>query len=208
MHPNPSFRKETDERSIEFARRRAFGSLAVNADPAPLISHVPFLLNENASEIELHLVRSNPIVQMLKNGSIKAVIAATGGDAYISPDWYEVLDQVPTWNYIAVNIRGELELLPQEELHDVLQRQSAEMEKRLLPKSLWTSDKMDQQVYERMQRQIVPAKMTVEEIESTWKLSQNKPDEVRLRAADGVAKNGIGTETNFVSEQMRNAKSD
>ena len=180
----------------------------VNATPSPLLSHIPFLLSQDASEVELHLVRSNPIVQLLKEGPVNAVIAVTAGDAYISPDWYEIDDQVPTWNYIAVNLQGELELLRQEELHGVLKRLSAEMEKRLLPKTPWTSDKMDQTAYERMQRQIVPAKLKVREIESTWKLSQNKADEVRLRAADGVAEYGIGVETDFISGQMRAAKAE
>jgi transcriptional regulator len=56
---------------------------------------------------------------------------------------------------------------------------------------------MDQTVYTKMQRQIVPIRMAVSDIQGTWKLSQNKPDEVRLRAADGVeqARMGLATET-------------
>ena len=202
MHPNPAFRKEPVERNIAFLRERTFGQLAINGDEGPLVSHVPFILSQDAREMELHLVRSNPIVRALKQPQM-AVLAATGGDAYISPDWYEVDDQVPTWNYVAVHVRGEIRLLDSDELHGVLSRLSAELESRLEPKKPWTSDKMDQETYARMQRQIVPVKMKVSGIEGTWKLSQNKTESARLGAAQGVAESGIGSQTGNISELMR-----
>ena len=131
MHPNPSFRKESDDQNIAFVRERAFGTLAVNASNGPLFSHIPLLLSEDAGVVELHLVRSNPILRLLEE-PVDAAISVVGGDAYISPDWYEVDDQVPTWNYVAVHLRGTLRRLPQEQLHGVLSRLSASMEERLL----------------------------------------------------------------------------
>ena len=59
----------------------------------------------------------------------------SGPDSYISPDWYEVPDQVPTWNYVAVHLTGTLELRPQEELLDLLDRQSALFEARVRPET-------------------------------------------------------------------------
>jgi transcriptional regulator len=200
MHPNRSFRKPDVARNIAFARSRAFGTLAVSADngsqPGPLVSQIPFLLSEDGASIELHLVRSNPIVRALQE-DLPAVIAVSGGDAYVSPDWYEVEDQVPTWNYVAVHLRGTLTRLTDDQLDGILQRLSAHQEEQLRPKRPWTSEKMDQTVYTKMQRQIVPIRMAVSDIQGTWKLSQNKPDEVRLRAADGVeqARMGLATET-------------
>lgn len=204
MHPNQHFRKETDKQNIAFAKERAFGTLAINAATEPLLSHVPFILSENGKNVELHLVRSNPILKLLSNPQ-NAVISVLGGDAYLSPDWYEVDDQVPTWNYVAVHIRGSLSLLPQGEIHEVLNRLSQSMEFRLLPKTPWTSDKMDEEIYQKMLRQIVPVKMDVREINGTWKLSQNKPDAVRLAAADAVETSDLGTETKQVSDLMRKA---
>lgn len=193
MHPNPAFRKETRAQNIAFAKQRSFGTLAINADDGPLLSHVPFILNDAGTEAELHLVRSNPIVGLLKSAQ-KAVISVLGGDAYVSPDWYGVDDQVPTWNYVAVHLRGEISLLKHAELHGVLDRLSAEMEARLAPKKAWTSQKMDQQVYARMQRQIVPVRFQVAEINGTWKLSQNKPVEVRKAAKAGLSESGFGSD--------------
>ena len=204
MHPNLHFRKETEEQNIAFARERAFGTLAINASDGPLLSHVPFLLSEDGKSAELHLVKSNPILKSLNNPQ-QAVISVMGGDAYISPDWYKVDDQVPTWNYVSVHIRGELSLLPQEEIHEVLNRLSLSMEQRLLPKKPWISDKMDEQVYQKMLRQISPVKMQVSEISGTWKLSQNKPDEVRIAAAEAVTSSDLGAEIEWIANLMKQA---
>jgi transcriptional regulator len=203
MHPNPAFRTADTARNIAFARARAFGVLAVNAPDGPLISHVPFLLSENGTQAKLHLVRSNPIVRALKQPQ-PAVVAVAGGDAYISPDWYELPDQVPTWNYVAVHLRGTLRMLEADQMHDILWQLSAHQEEQLRPKKPWTSDKMDQEVYAKMQRQIVPFMLEVSDIVGTWKLSQNKPDSVRLRAADGVEQHKLGLGTEMLHPLMRN----
>jgi hypothetical protein len=71
-------------------------------------------------------------------------------------------------------------------MRDLLDRQSAAHEARLAPKPEWLADKMTPEVLERMMRQIVPCKMRVDEIAGTWKLGQNKPDDVRLRTLDAL----------------------
>jgi transcriptional regulator len=200
MHPNPAFHTKQDEQNLAFAAARSFGVLTINGAEAPLVSHVPFLIEEGW--VRLHLVRSNPIVRALTEPR-QACIAVIGPDSYISPDWYEVEDQVPTWNYIAVHLRGKLELLPQDELHAMLDRQSSHFEGQLAPKKPWTTDKMSDGVMEKMMRAIVPCQMRIEAVDGTWKLGQNKPDAVRLRAAGAVAENGIGTDLETLAAHMR-----
>lgn len=64
MHPNQIFRGADEARNIAFARQRAFGVLAINAEDGPHLSHIPFLLSDDARSADLHLVRSNPIARM------------------------------------------------------------------------------------------------------------------------------------------------
>ncbi|QFT79160.1 Protease synthase and sporulation protein PAI 2 [Roseovarius sp. THAF27] len=204
MHPNPIFRQTPEARNIAFARAQAFGMLAVGTEDAPLVSHIPFLLSEDGAVAEFHLVRSNPIARAL-SAPLHARLAVVGPYSYVSPDWYGVEDQVPTWNYVAVHLVGEVELRPEAELRDLLDRQSAHFEDQLLPKAPWTSDKMTPDVMARMMRQIVPCRMRVDEIHGTWKLNQNKDDDVRLRAADAVEASGMGVEVGALAALMRDA---
>ena len=188
MHPNRAFRDVGAARNLAFARDQGFGILTVTpADPAqpPLAAHVPFLLSEDGALAELHLARPNPIVAALSEPRAARLIVS-GPHGYISPDWYGLDDQVPTWNYVAVHLTGRLELTDPDGQHDLLDRQSALFEDRLRPKTPWKTDKMTDGLMERMMRAILPARLIIDDVDGTWKLSQNKPDAVRNAAADGV----------------------
>lgn len=202
MHPNPIYHDADTARNISFARDRGFGILAASGAGAPMLSHVPFLLNEAGDMAELHLVRSNPIARALAV-PLDVKIAVTSGDTYISPDWYGIEDQVPTWNYVAVHLTGVLELRPPEELLSLLDRQSAAYEGRLLPKAPWTTAKMQPDTMEKLMRMIVPCRMKMTGVDGTWKLSQNKSDAARLEASQGVAAHGFGSDTEIIAALMR-----
>ncbi len=192
MHPNPAFRGASAETNLAFARTRGFGMLTI-ADAgggAPLAAHIPFVLDAEGTQAALHLVRSNPIAAALRAAAadaLPALLAVTGPDGYISPDWYGLDDQVPTWNYIAVHLRGRLSLRPEDELPELLDRLSARFEADLAPKPAWTRAKMTPEVLTRMMRQILPCRLDIEQIDGTWKLSQNKPEAARLGAAASLA---------------------
>lgn len=209
MHPNPVFHNADATQNIAFARARAFGMLAVSAPEgeaspgAPLLAHVPFLLDAAGGMAEMHLLRSNPIVRALKRGPLGAHLAVTGGDSYVSPDWYGIDDQVPTWNYVAVQLTGVLELQPENGLRDLLDRQAAFYEDRLLPKPPWTTQKMTPEVLSRMMRAIVPVKMQIGAVDGTWKLGQNKEAGVREAAAAQVDAYGFGSETRSLAALMQ-----
>ncbi len=112
-------------------------------------------------------------------------------------------DQVPTWNYVAVHLTGRLERLPDAALLDLLDRQSAQFEARLTPKAPWTTDKMDAEALRKMMRMIVPCRMVIEGVQGTWKMSQNKPDDVRLAAAEQMEATGFGAEVSDLARAMR-----
>ncbi|SHK34159.1 negative transcriptional regulator, PaiB family [Shimia gijangensis] len=202
MHPNPTFRESASEENLAFARERGFGMLAVNGAEVPMISHVPFLLSEDGRHIDLHLVRSNPISRTSKD-TTPATIAISGPDSYVSPDWYGVEDQVPTWNYVAVHLTGTLKPLPDSELLPLLERLSHAFEERLDPKPIWHHSKMDAAVLSRMIRMIRPFRMEISDVQGTWKLGQNNSDTVRLTAADHVAAFGIGSDNRLLAAMMQ-----
>ncbi|MCP4206488.1 MAG: FMN-binding negative transcriptional regulator [Shimia sp.] len=208
MHPNPAFRGTAEDKNLAFAKERGFGVLAISApDAAPMISHVPFLLSDDGKSVDLHLVRSNPMARIVEN-SASARLAVSGPDSYVSPDWYNADDQVPTWNYVAVHITGQLLRLPQDELPGLLDRLSAHFEANLLPKPLWTRAKMSGDSFERMLRMIVPYRLTIDDVQGTWKLGQNKPKDVRHAAADQMAAYGFGSESRELAALMQSPFAD
>jgi len=189
MHPNPAFRGVEAAQNLALLRARSFGILTAMGADAPLASHIPFLVSHDAQSIEFHLVRNSPMTRALGAGAEVRLIVE-GPEGYISPDWYGAEDQVPTWNYAAVHVLGRAALTSEEGFRDLLDRLSAHFEARLLPKKPWTSNKMSDGVMERMMRGIVPCRLDIREVQSTWKLGQNKPESARLGAADGLEGQG------------------
>jgi transcriptional regulator len=200
MHPNPIFRQSSEAEAIALARARGFGVLTVNGDEGPLAAHVPFEIDAAGGAVTLHLARSNPIARGRLPGP--AVMIVSGPDAYVSPDWYGMPDQVPTWNYLAVHLRGVLEPLPDEALRPHLDRVSAAFEARLAPKKPWVADKMTDGVMDRMMRGILPFRVVIGSVSITTKLNQNKPEEARAAAARGIAGAPIGLGAEGIARMM------
>lgn len=189
MHPNPAFRRVDAAQSLALVRARSFGILVAQGAEGPLASHIPFMLSDDGSVVEFHLVRNSAMARAIADGAPVRLIV-DGPEGYISPDWYGVADQVPTWNYVAVHLVGEARLSDEDGFRDLLDRLSAHFEARLLPKKPWTSDKMTAGVMERMMRGIVPCVMRVSDLQSTWKLGQNKTEDARAGAAQGLEVQG------------------
>ena len=198
MHPNPTFRKASDTQNLALAAEIGAGLLTLSSEGAPLAAQVPFAIRDGA--VWLHLVRSNPVARAAP-GAARLIIA--GPQGYISPDWYGLEDQVPTWNYVSVHLLGPLEPLPQSEMRAVLDLLSEEFEARLAPKPAWTADKMPEEALARMMRMIQPFRMPIEAVEGTWKLAQNKPEAARLAAAEGLAAAPAGPELAQLAAWMR-----
>ncbi len=190
MHPNPAYRGADVARNLDFAREVSFGVLTMAGPDGPLVSHLPFILNEAGDRFGAHIVRSNPIWKALRSGPIEAVMVVSGPHGYISPDWYGVEDQVPTWNYVAVHLRGKVRLAPDEDLRAHVDALSGQFEARLSPKPVWLTDKVDREALSRMMRMIAPIEMAVEDVQGTWKLAQNKTEAARLGAAGGLDAQG------------------
>jgi transcriptional regulator len=204
MHPNPAFRKTAADRNLAFARVRGFGVLSVNGPDGPLMAHVPFLLSDDGTMADLHLARSNAVIAA--GLPAQAILAVMGPDAYISPDWYGVADQVPTWNYIAVHLRGTLVQLPDEAMDGHVNALSDRFEARLAPKPVWKSTKMGDGVMDRMKRMILPFRLNIATVDGTWKLNQNKTP--AARAGVIVALDAQGGAQAEIARAMRDLSDD
>ena len=204
MHPNPAFRKTATDHNLAFARARGFGVLSVNGPAGPLMAHVPFLLSDDGTTADLHLARSNAVIAA--GLPAQAVLAVMGPDAYISPDWYGVPDQVPTWNYIAVHLRGTLVQLPDDAMDSHLNALSDTFEARLAPKPIWKSSKMGEGVMDRMKRMILPFRLQITAVDGTWKLNQNKTPTAQAGVIAALEAQG-GTQAD-IAQAMRDVLDD
>ena len=175
MYLHPAFKISADE-ALPILQERAFGLFVVPTSKAPFGVHVPFLVSETEAgtlRVELHVARANPIHEEIGD-ECQALLACQGPDAYISPDWYGIDDQVPTWTYVSVHLKGIARVRPMENNLDHVDRLVDIFEERLTPKTPWTSAKMDARKRDMMMRAIVSIDLEVETIEAQKKLIQHK----------------------------------
>jgi transcriptional regulator len=177
MHPAPAFKVEDEATLLAHLAAHPFVTLAGAPDGRTRIAHAPVVARRLASGLALdfHLSRGNALAPFLQDG-FRGVAVSLEAEAYISPDWYENADQVPTWNYVSVEAEGPIVALDEAGLVTLLDDLSAQEEARLAPKPPWTRHKMSPGRFETMTRAIIGARLTVERLEGVTKLSQNKSE--------------------------------
>jgi len=175
--------------SLAFAEARGFGTICSWDGKRPIASLLPFYLSyadDGTPQAAFHVARHNPLVN-LADGTSSWLMAVSGADAYVSPDWYASPDQVPTWLYQAVHLTGPVRKQSDSELGPHIDALSAKFENWLAPKPPWTLSKMTAGRLDAMKKAIVGLVMTVEEIEGSFKLNQHKSDADYAGVAEALA---------------------
>lgn len=178
VHPAQTFHESDRATLLQRFRDHPFATLTVNGNDAPLIAQAPVLVSADGLSLRMHLSRANPLHERLAAGAAVKVVAH-GPHAYVSPDWYGVPDQVPTWNYLTAEAICRGEAMSDEECAALLDDLSAHFEAGLAPKPPWTRAKMTPAVFARMLAAISGWRLGIETLRGVTKLNQNKPPVAR-----------------------------
>ncbi|EIM73547.1 FMN-binding negative transcriptional regulator [Nitratireductor aquibiodomus RA22] len=199
---------EMDSRQVRsFVVKNPFGHLITESLSGLRVTATPFIFETDA-DLEMTLVghiagRNRQALEMSEN--MKAVALLTGPDAYVSPRWYRVKPDLPTWNYVAVQIRGVL--IPVDDLKErqnILARTITCMERgRAEP---WSMDEATSGHVERLLPHIRAFRLRIERMEGARKLSQNKPLEERLNVIGGLQQTGEAGALCIASLMQRDAE--
>lgn len=171
--------------------RVSFGTIITLAKSGIQASHVPMLIDRSRGEFGTlfgHVARGNPQWRdSLPGGQGLAVFL--GPDAYISPSWYKTKEEtgkvVPTWNYVAIHVRGPISFFEDTgPLRDIVTKLTEHHEAD--SKKPWHVTDSPADYIDDELKQIVGFEMPVAKIEGKWKMSQNRPEEDRKRAVDNL----------------------
>ena len=190
MHPDPSFRPRDEDLAALLVREIGFAAIFANTPDGPRVAHAPVVLGADERTLQFHLSRGNGLTKHLDGASALAVVQ--GPDAYVSASWYTAADQVPTWNYVAVEMEGKVRKLDREALVAQLDTLSAEHEARVGADPPWTRAKMSQAIFGKMTDAIIGFELAISAWRPTLKLSQNKPADERARVIAGMKAQGHG----------------
>ncbi|EEL69816.1 FMN-binding negative transcriptional regulator [Bacillus mycoides] len=169
MYIPKHFTIQDEETKYEMIEQNSFATLFSQHNGAPYATHLPLLLNKATLTLYGHFARPNE--QWKDSGNQQVLAVFQGPHSYISPSWYETNKAVPTWNYVAVHVYGELEIVEDEqELIDSLQDLVHKYEN---PKSTYSLNDVDPNYMEGLSRGIVGFRIKINNIEGKAKLSQN-----------------------------------
>jgi transcriptional regulator len=187
MHPNRAFHDLEEEAALATADRIAFAHIVAVVDGALAVAHAP-IVRAGERTFRFHLARGNRLTPYLDGARV--LLSLVGEHGYITPNWYRPPgDQVPTWNYVAVELDGTARLLPDEALIQLLDRLAEVHEPGLSPVP-WTRGKMDPAKVDAMCKAIRGFEVTVDAIRATNKLGQNKSADDRDGVIAGLEASG------------------
>ena len=187
MHPNQAFRHEDRALLEMLIEEVGFGMVFAQTPDGPRVAHVP-LLYTGAGAVQFHLARGNPLAKYLAGETALALV--NGPDGYVSPRWYADQAQVPTWNYVAVELEGRVRRMDSDGLLGLITALSDKHEARVSEGQPWTMDKLPPEKLRAMMAGIVGFELEIQAWRETLKLSQNKSAEERARLADGLESQG------------------
>ena len=183
MHPNAAFRHDDRDLFEALIDEIGFGMVFATTPDGPRVGHTP-LLSTGDGAVRFHLARGNALTKHL-DGSL-ALALINGPDSYVSPRWYADNQQVPTWNYVALELEGKVRKMDGAELEALLAGLSARHEARVTEGIPWTMDKLEDRIKSGLMAAIVGFELEVQAWRPTLKLSQNKPPEERARVIAGL----------------------
>lgn len=188
--PN-SFREERIEQLHVLIQAQPLGLLITHGARGLQASPVPFLVYPEEGEygvLRAHLARANPHWQELDDGN-ECLVMFQGDNGYVTPSWYpgkaETHRAVPTWNYIAVEVRGTPSVIQdatwlRRQLEDLTHSHEG-----IRPQP-WSLNDAPADYVAGLMKAIVGIEIPIKSIEGTWKMSQNKTVADRSGVIDGM----------------------
>lgn len=173
----PKLFHETNWPAIrQVIEENSFATIVNCRDGLPTATHAPLRLLEAAdgtAKLQGHVAKANPHWQLFEHAGRSLVIFA-GPHSYISPRWYDHVN-VPTWNYIAVHVYGKPRIVtdPAELLalmKDLVDRYEGHIE----AQSRYTVEGLPSDFLESQMKGIVGFEIAVDEVQASFKLSQNR----------------------------------
>lgn len=186
-----------DKEVIDFIKANGFAILLSTNNKHITGTHIPLQWTSDPAENEVlygHIALGNPQCQDLRQlaqSEDEVLCIFNGPHAYVSSSWYSH-ENVPTWNYIAVHVYGQIELLDEEETYYSLDRLMNKYEAG--QEQAITLDGLSENTLKQI-KGILAFKIKPTQLQGKRKLSQNRNEEdyhaiiEHLQQEDGLSKN-------------------
>lgn len=167
---------ENEEILFEVIQRYGFATLIITQANQPHVVHLPLLLDPTSRTLKGHVARANPISSLDLMQPYHCMVIFQGPNAYISPSWYVTKEEtgraVPTWNYIAIHVHGQVTLIRDADW--LLSTMTLLSDKHEAPYSEWKVSDAPEAYVSALLRAITGIEISIDTIEGNFKLSDDK----------------------------------
>ncbi len=184
MYTPDHFKIENKSEIISFVNEYSFATIITVKDNYQSATHLPFILKEEDNELYLisHFAKANEQWKELKSNKVLVIFSEP--HAYISPKNYDTEKNVPTWNYVSIQMYGDGMIVDSvEETIEILKETILTYESNYL--SQW--DSLPETFKNNLIRGIVAFKIKVTDIQAKKKASQNRSESEKERIYENLS---------------------
>ncbi|MGO2354231.1 MAG: FMN-binding negative transcriptional regulator [Marinomonas foliarum] len=192
MYTPKHFEINDQEELLAFVKAFPFATLVSNGEDGLNAEHIPMLVHVDDEKrvcLQAHIAKANKLWQNVANQA-DVLVVFQGENAYISPNWYpsKKVDgkAVPTWNYRAVHIKGNINFIHDVKWKLALLEKLTNIHEKEQP-APWSISDAPQEYIDKLQAAVVGIEITVTDIQGKYKLSQNQTAENKNGVRDGLA---------------------
>ena len=176
---NLPYHKEKNETVIkEFISKYPFAFLSgSDNENKPVATQVPVFIEERDGRKILrgHIMKNTDHHKAFMHNP-NVLVVFTGHHTYVSATWYSNPHLASTWNYMSVHVKGVIRILDDASLIDTLRMTSLHFEN-YNHQSTTIYDNMPADYTQRMMKAIVAFEIEVKELDTVFKLSQDRDAE-------------------------------
>lgn len=187
----------------DLLREITVGQLVTATERGPLATLLPWLVDSDDHVLLGHMARPNPQWQTPWHG--QALVIAQGPNGYVSPSWYPTKEEsgrvVPTWDYVVVQVYGDLVVHDDPTWVDAAVRRLTDRHEQHR-KEPWHVDDAPPEYIDGQLRGIVGIELRIERVEAAVKMSQNKSAADTSGVVDGFRAEGNAAAAEWV-ERVR-----
>jgi transcriptional regulator len=178
MYDLPYYKEKNPEVLNAFIEQYPFAFLSgCDVKNKPISTQIPLFTEEKNGRKLLrgHVMKNTDHHKaFLNNENVLAVF--TGPHTYVSATWYSNPFNASTWNYMSVHVKGIIRFLDDRGLEEVLQMTSLHFENQNA-ESPTVYENLPEEFKQRVMHAIVAFEIEVIEIDTVFKLSQDRDAE-------------------------------
>lgn len=206
MYSFPYFKTDNIDEVLSFMREHPFAFITGSFQNGEQVAtQIPFLIEEKEGVIYLqgHFMKgTNHHRAFIENSN--ALVVFTGPHAYISASWYDNPSMSSTWNYMSVQVTGNVKFMNDEELIQFMQKLSLHFEDQQT-NSPTVFENLSTEMRNSFLKAIVGFEIKATNIDHTFKLSQNRDEKSYKNIINKLEEKG-GTDALVAIEMKKRNK--